>query len=149
MLCIFFSSAKQMDYLICKAFGFSVIQLHTNRGLRHVPQHHHHCFLIFVFSWKHIYSFFFLIKQIKALKAFSALWKWGGDGEVALCWMISCLMQMFNTHSIIFKQSIAGHGLAFSHSEAKSHIKALKKCILVQMTAECDQWSCCIQQHVC
>lgn len=42
MLCISLIYVKQMDYLICKAGGFSVIaQLCTNKGFKHVPQHHH------------------------------------------------------------------------------------------------------------
>lgn len=59
MLCICLIYVKQMDYLICKSRGFSVIELCTNKGFKHVPQHHHSYHNVFddVFLKTHLHVF--------------------------------------------------------------------------------------------
>lgn len=67
MLCIRLIYVKQMGYLICKFRGFSVIELCTNKGFRHVPQHHHsyHYVFVDVFLKSHIHVTIFFAHKSK------------------------------------------------------------------------------------
>lgn len=112
------------------------------------------CFLIWFLNrvWQaaeiSVTFFFFFLPRWCSLKHFHHFWMWGGDGEVARFWRVSCLMQMFNTHSIIYScsHSRPGHVTAFINREAEAHKKARGFHCRCKKSAS---RSCCRHLHVC